>query len=131
MPNIQFGKVQLKIMRVLWEKKRATAMEITTTLNDTMNIAHSTVQTHLRDLMKKGAVDHEKNDRTFVFYPTVEAENVTQNAVKDFVFNIFSGSAEGLVAHIIKNKYLSQNELKKIQLLIEKSGRDNAKGSTP
>ena len=131
MSKIEFGKVQLKIMKVLWQKKRSTAMEITTTLNETMNIAHSSVQTHLRDLEKKGAVGHEKSARSFVFFPLVEAENVTQHAVKEFVHSVFSGSAEDMVSFIIKNNYLSRSELKKIQLLLEKSRRDNAESTAP
>lgn len=53
MSELQFGRVQMKIMRILWKKGRATARDITEALNKEMLIAHSTVQTLLRELEKK------------------------------------------------------------------------------
>src|SRR5438132_226891 len=44
------GKVQLEIMRILWRRGRATAREITEEMSQTQQIAHSTVQTLLRQL---------------------------------------------------------------------------------
>jgi len=126
MTGMKFGKVQLKIMNVLWQKKRSTAVEITTEINKTgYYIAHSTVQTHMRALEKKGAVGHDMDDRTFIFYPLVDTDNVARHAVSDMVDTIFSGSAEALVSYIIRNRYLSPNERKKIQILLEKPVRDS------
>ena len=78
MTDYSFGRVQLKIMHVLWKKKRANAREITDALNEVEPIAHSTVQTLLRTLEKKGAIDHELDDRTFIFYPLVKNEKVVE-----------------------------------------------------
>jgi len=90
MTGMKFGKVQLKIMNVLWQKKRSTAVEITTEINKTgYYIAHSTVQTHMRALEKKGAVGHDMDDRTFIFYPLVDTDNVARHAVSDMVDTIF------------------------------------------
>ena len=76
----RFGRVQLRIMHVLWEKGRANAREITDALNEEEPIAHSTVQTLLRKLEVKGAISHEEEDRTFIFFPQVKEKNVTSNA---------------------------------------------------
>ena len=50
MATPRFGRVQLMIMQVLWQKGRASAREITEALNRREPIAHSTVQTLLRKL---------------------------------------------------------------------------------
>ena len=92
MSSLRFGRVQLRIMQVLWEKGRANAREITDALNKIEPIAHSTVQTLLRKLEAKGSVDHDIDHRTFIFYPLVKAEKVTQNALREFVDRIFAGS---------------------------------------
>ena len=68
MSHVRLGKVQLKIMHVLWERGRVSAREITDGLNRDEPIAHSTVQTLLRKLEAKGAVGHETLERTFVFF---------------------------------------------------------------
>ncbi len=64
MTATQLGRIQLLIMQVLWDKKRATAREITDAISEREEIAHSTVQTLLRGLEEKGAVDHAAEGRT-------------------------------------------------------------------
>ena len=118
MSSLRFGRVQMKIMKVIWEKGRVTAREITDELNKIRPIAHSTVQTLLRKLEVKGAVDHEIDNRTFIFYSLVKAEKVTQSALQEFVERIFSGSPSGLVSYLIKNENISKGDLKKIRELI-------------
>ena len=51
----KLGKVQLQIMQVLWERGEATAREITDALCASAPIAHSTTQTLLRKLEKRGS----------------------------------------------------------------------------
>jgi len=119
MAEMSFGKVQLRMMQILWKRGRANAREITDDLNHIAPIAHSTVQTLLRKLEQKGAVDHDIDDRTFIFYPLVEAEKVTRNGLRDFVDRMFAGSPSGLVSYLIKNENISQAELDKISELIK------------
>jgi len=122
MSSLRFGPVQLRIMQVIWEKGRANAREITDALNKIEPIAHSTVQTLLRKLEQKGAVDHDIDDRTFIFYTLVDAEKVKRNGLRDLIDRMFAGSPEGLVSHLIKHEKFSPEELKKILELINKKG---------
>ena len=62
MGETQLGRMQFRIMQVLWDCKRASAREITEALNETEPVAHSTVQTLLRQLEAKGAVGHEAEE---------------------------------------------------------------------
>ena len=123
MSNLRFGKVQLRIMRVIWEKGRANAREITDAMNKISPIAHSTVQTLLRKLEEKGAAAHDIDDRTFIFYPLVEEEKVTKFALHEFIERIFNGSPSGLVAYLLKEEEIPSGEMKKIQEMITKKGK--------
>ena len=121
MPAPRMGKVQLRIMQVLWgrDQGRATAREITDALNQTSPIAHSTVQTLLRKLEDKGALDHHVKDRTFVFYPLVKAAPVTKGATRELIERVFGGSPAGLVAHLLKHERISKAELQRLRKLID------------
>lgn len=123
MANMRFGKVQLRIMRVLWEKGRANAREITDALNKIDPIAHSTVQTLLRKLEEKGAVNHDIENRTFIFYTLVNSENVTRHAIRDFLDRVFSGSPVGLVSYLLKSEEIPPEEMKQIRAMIDKEGK--------
>ncbi|MEP6756293.1 MAG: BlaI/MecI/CopY family transcriptional regulator [Chthonomonadales bacterium] len=118
-PNQKLGKIQLKIMQILWQNGSATAREITDELAPTENLAHSTVQTLLRKLEVKGAVTHEQRDRTFYFTPLYRREDVTESATTDLLNRVFHGSVYGLVSHLLKNERISEDEMSRIRALID------------
>ena len=118
MTSTQLGRVQLLIMQVLWDRQRATAREITDTINKSEPIAHSTVQTLPRALEEKSAVSHEAEGRTFIFFPLVEEENFKQNATSVLIERVFGGNAANLVAHLLGDKNVSRKEINEIRKLI-------------
>ena len=118
----KLGKVQLLIMKVLWESGPCTAREITDALNKIMEIAHSTVQTLLRKLEVKEVVAHELRDRTFYFRSLIEPEGVRKPATRELIDRMFEGSAGRLVSYLLRNESISGEELKNIQQLIDKTG---------
>lgn len=120
MEATQLGRVQLRIMQVLWAKGRATAREITDEINASEPIAHSTVQTLLRHLEDKRSVSHEAEGRTFVFFPLVKEREFKQSATRDLVERVFGGSVASLVAHLLKNEKVSQEEIAEIRKLINR-----------
>ena len=129
MSKTKLGRVQLRIMRVLWERGRANAREITDELNREEPAAHSTVQTLLRKLENKGSIAHDVDDRTFVFYPLVESDSVTRNATRELVERVFGGSAAGLVAHLLREEKIPGKELEQLRKLIDESSMKQGKKS--
>lgn len=118
MSNLRFGQVQYQIMQVIWNNERVNARDITDTLNKTKPIAHSTVQTLLRKLEQKGAVAHDIEDRTFIFFPLVKREKVTQFGIRDIIDRMFAGSPGALVSNLIENEKFTTQELAEIKKMI-------------
>ena len=120
----KLGRVQMQIMRVLWNKGEVTARDITEDLSRKRRIAHSTVQTLLRQLEAKGTVTHRVEDRTFIFRPLVTEQDVTRDATRDLVDAVFGGSISGLVAHLVKREDMPAAEMERIRKLVEETGED-------
>jgi BlaI family penicillinase repressor len=120
MPAPRLGRVQLKIMQVLWQRGHASAREITDALNQTEPIAHSTVQTLLRKLEAKGAISHAVEDRTFVFHSQVKEDKVKRGAVSDLLDRMFGSSIAEMVAYLLENEHVSREELDRIRKLINR-----------
>ncbi|MCL2349674.1 MAG: BlaI/MecI/CopY family transcriptional regulator [Planctomycetaceae bacterium] len=128
-PNI--GRVQMRIMQCLWSRGRANAREITETLSAEEPIAHSTVQTLLRQLEEKNVVAHDAEDRTFVFYPLVKERDYKKGATQELIGRFFDGSPSELFAFLLENETVDSEELAKISAQIKaqsaKCGSQNEK----
>src|SRR4051812_36903070 len=116
----RLGRVQLRIMQVLWDRREGSAREITDALSRGKPIAHSTIQTLLRKLEQKGAVSHTVEDRTFVFRPLVDERSFTRSTTRELIQRVFGGSAAGLVAHLLREERISKKEIDELRKLIEK-----------
>ena len=115
----RFGRMQHRIMQILWARGQANAREITEEINKASAVAHSTVQTLLRQLEKKGAIAHELQDRTFVFRPVVEEHKALRSASRELIERVFGGSAAGLVAHLLEHEKIPRKEMQQIRKLID------------
>jgi BlaI family penicillinase repressor len=110
---MQFGRLQLRIMHVLWSRGSANARDITEELNETLPVAHSTVQTLLRQL------------EAFVFYPKLKQDRAQRTAVRNLVERVFGGDVGGLVAHLLHHEKMSPEELSRLRRVIdEQRGRE-------
>ncbi len=118
-PAPHLGKVQLQIMQVLWERGAATAREITDALSAISPLAHSTVQTLLRQMEAKGAITHSAEDRVFVFRPLAAEAAVSESAARDLLTRVFGGSVYGLVSHLLAHETVSDDELRRLRQLLD------------
>lgn len=122
--SVRLGNVQLRIMRVLWDEGEATAKRVTEVLNANVPIAHSTVQTLIRQLEAKQAVTHEKRERTFIYRPALAESEVTRSAAQDLLARVYQGSLAGLVAHLLEEEEVDADELSRLRGLIEAKERE-------
>jgi BlaI family transcriptional regulator, penicillinase repressor len=116
----RLGKVQLEIMRILWRRGRATAREITEEMSRTQPVAHSTVQTLLRQLQAKGAVTYDVEDRTFVYRTLYQQSEVAESAARELLTRLFNGSVYSLMAHLLKHEEISDDDLARLRELIDR-----------
>jgi BlaI family penicillinase repressor len=119
MGETQLGRMQFRIMQILWDRGRASARDITDALNASEPVAHSTVQTLLRQLEAKGAVEHVAEGRTFLFLPRLKEDRVKRKAARELLERVFGGSVGSLVAHLLKDEKFTRTELEELHRLID------------
>jgi BlaI family penicillinase repressor len=118
MPRL--GKVQYQILQVLWERGPCTARQITDAFAETPTpLAHSTVQTLLRQLEAKGVVTHESQDRTFVFRAQVAPTEIPTTPARELLVRVFQGSVFNLMSHLLKSEEVSEDELRRLRALLD------------
>lgn len=118
----KLGQVQLRILQMLWQNPDATAREITDALNQgaksSEQLAHSTVQTLLRQLEAKSVVTHSVEGRVFRFRATTEESDVAVGATRDLLSRVFNSSVSGLVAHLLQHEKISDEEMAQLRELV-------------
>jgi len=113
-----------QIIDVLYQKGRATALEVMESLPDAPG--YSAVRSHLTTLERKGHVRHEKAGAKYVYIPTLHANSAKRSAVRHLVRTFFGGSREQAVAALldVSPSEFSKEELDRLADLIEKARKE-------
>ena len=72
----RLGDLQLKIMKLLWERREATVAEVHQALARERELAYTTIATMLRKMEARNLVAHREEGRSFVYraaWPTWSA----------------------------------------------------------
>lgn len=115
--RMQFTDRELDVMSVLWDLEDATVTEVRERLGD--KLAYTTVLTVLRTLEQKGYVEHVGEGRAHRYHPVVKREAAGRNALRRLVDKVFQGSPELLMTHLVSDKNLSGEELRRLRKLLE------------
>ena len=101
-------------MKIVWRRERATVRDVYEELLKRRKIAYTTVMSALKTLEQKGYLRARQQDRAYVYEPTRPQGQVIKGMVREFVQRVFNGSARPLVAHLLEDERLSEEELREI-----------------
>ena len=103
---------ELEILKVLWKHSPQTVREIRERLADAgRDNAHTSVITMLNIMVDKGYLDKKKDGKSYLFWPIVVEENISQKMLGDMVARVFNGSARNLVSNLIDGEEIEEAEL--------------------
>ena len=114
----RLGDLQLKIMKVLWEREEATVSDVHEALIGERDLAYTTVATMLRKMEARGLVKHRVEGRSFVYRAAVASDAVTRGMSDHLLDRLFEGSLADMVSHLLTTREVSREELSKIEKLI-------------
>ena len=125
MAKIRFTNRELDIMGVLWELGEATVADVRDALGE--DLAYTTVQTQLRLLELKGAVTHRKEGRQHFYRATVAPEAAGKSALDRILRRVYQDSPLKLVAHLVSERAIPDEELEAMRDLLEERLRERAR----
>ena len=105
---------ELEIMKVVWELESATVRDVYEHLRARRQIAYTTVMTMMRILERKGHLKVSRAERAFVYRPARPQHRVLGEMVHEFLDRVFGGAAEPLVQHLVRDRHLTETDLKEI-----------------
>ena len=116
-PSNTLTRGELRLMKVLWDRGRATVGEVVEALPASERLAYNTVLTTLRILERKGYLAREKAGRAHVYRPLVDRAAARRSALRYVMDQFFDSSPELLVQNVLDDD-LEAADLERLQRLI-------------
>lgn len=125
-PNVmkELTKAEEQVMQVLWELKVGFVKELVEKLPDPKP-AYNTVSTIIRILEKKGFVDHKAYGKSFQYYPLVDKETYSKQAMQKMVSGYFEGSYSNVVSFFMKEEKMSVNDLEEMLKMLKEQEQNS------
>lgn len=109
---------ELKVMNVLWDNGDTTAKAIAEILKEDTGWSKTTVYTVIKKCIDKGAVT--RTDPNFVCHAEVSREEARKYETEELISKMYNGSADMLVASLLKSDRLSSEEINRLKELVNK-----------
>ena len=114
------GPLELDVLRRLWTLETATVREIYKIfLKEGREIAYSTVLTVMKNLERKGFLEHTVEGRTFRYTAKVPEDKVKRDVIAYVVDKVFDGVAAQLASHLAEYRGFSPKDSKALCDIVE------------
>lgn len=127
-PDVRLTSGELELLSVLWRHGPATIAEAHQALGQP--IGYTTVQTRLNRLTAKGVVD-KSGARPARYRARLAPEDVSRHDLDTLVRHVNQGRVVPLVAHLMRDRQLSREEITELRRLIDEAERQSKHKSEP
>ena len=114
-------EAEWKIMQLLWDQSPMTMMEITRTLEKQTGWTKNTVTTLLKRMILKGTVHVDETCSVKRYHPVAVKEKVQREQTETLLTRLFSGKASLLVANLVEQGNMTEDELRQIKSILEET----------
>lgn len=113
------SKAEWKVMKIVWELRKAMAREVYTIAGQRHSWTPATVKTILKRLVEKGYLSTTRVGNGFVYRPAQSALSTLRSAADTLLTNTVEGATGPLLAHMVEQTSLSADELDLLEKLID------------
>jgi len=108
-----------KIMRIVWEERKAMTREVYTIALERHGWSQATVKTLLRRIIDKGYLTATKIGNGFLYRPAKSSAAVVGKAVRSLLDNAVEGTAP-VLAQLLESTPLSGGDIDLLQEMIDR-----------
>jgi len=113
-PSATPTKQELEILKIIWQRGSASVRDVYEAILRRRKIAYTTVMTMMKIMEQKRYLKRRLQGRAYIYQGTRPKKQMIREMVGDFINRVFDGSAHPLLAHLVEDRRLSENDLKKI-----------------
>ena len=115
---MQVSDAESVVMEVLWSRSPLGADDVVAELSARSDWAEPTIKTLLNRLLKKGAIQAERDGRRYLYSPVLTRESWVASQSEGVLERLFGGRVAPLVAHFSERGKLSQDDIDELKRLI-------------
>lgn len=113
-------EAELEIMKVLWENKEATSLQIIDEVSKTTDWNKNTIKTLISRLVEKEVISVDKNKGNLYLYtPNISIEEYKSEENKNFLKKLYNGSINDMLLTFAKSNELTRKDLEELMKLID------------
>jgi BlaI family transcriptional regulator, penicillinase repressor len=109
---------ELEILQVLWNNSKATVRTVHEELLKNKDCGYTTTLKLMQIMFEKGLVSRDDSNKTHIYTANITREKTQKQFLNKMIDSLFAGSSTSLVLQALGNHTASNEELEKIQLLI-------------
>lgn len=98
MKTKSIGKLEQKVMDIVWESKACSTRDVLIKLENDKKLAYTTVATILQRLSKKGLLNKKQSPAGYIYSPKVSKEKYSKNIAKNFITNFINSFGNTAIA---------------------------------
>ena len=118
--QIRPTKLELSILRVLWEAGPRSVRDIQGILNEKKPTGYTTVLKMLQIMTEKGLVERDETIRPQIYRARYSQEQTQRHLVSDLLQRAFGGSVKALVMQALASQKSSAKDLDAIEKLLDR-----------
>lgn len=116
----QLTEVELELMLVLWELNEGSVHEVLAALPEEREMAYTSASTIIRILEKKGFVGSRKQGKAHIYFTQLSKQEYEAATLGHVIGKLFNNTPAALVARLVDNHELSDEEVQEIKTLLDK-----------
>ncbi len=116
---IKISDAELEIMQVIWDKSPISTNEIVEVMAHKKSWNMRTVHTLISRLEKKGAIEHKKEGRLYIYSPLVKRQDYIVSESRSFARRFYNGTVGKMVMSFIDADVLSDEEIAELKKMLD------------
>ena len=121
--QIRPTKLELSILRVLWESGPRSVRDIQTILSASKPTGYTTVLKMVQIMTEKGLVERDETVRPQIYRARYSQDRTQKQLLRDFIQRAYGGSVKALVMHALATRKSSAKDLEAIEKLLDRFER--------
>lgn len=121
MKHKTLSEFEWQIMKIIWQKSKASVREVHDIILENQEKAYTTVQTYMERLVIKNLLQKEKVGAINFYTPKISEAEIRKNETRSLMKKVFDGSFSKMAAFLFDVDDVSEQDLEKIKSLLKEN----------